>query len=143
LLPTIRFSTFGILESLFERAGLNVQFTATYADRETDNIERPVMSRLKEHLFECNLGKPEAERRAVNGSAALARSNRFDQGNDRPTFAKVIKIIRPRLHHSDAIAPELRGMHVSCEHRPPLGAPAGAQWHPGSIGPFRSNASMP
>jgi NitT/TauT family transport system substrate-binding protein len=44
----------GIQEGLFDRAGLNVQFTATYADRETDKIERPVMSRLKEHLFECS-----------------------------------------------------------------------------------------
>ena len=41
-----------IQEGLFDRAGLDVQFTATYADRETDDKERPVMSRLKEHLFE-------------------------------------------------------------------------------------------
>jgi NitT/TauT family transport system substrate-binding protein len=43
-----------IQEGLFARAGLDVQFTATYADRETDTVERPVMSRLKEQLFECS-----------------------------------------------------------------------------------------
>jgi NitT/TauT family transport system substrate-binding protein len=43
-----------IQEDLFDRAGLDVQFTATYADRETDSVERPVMSRLKEQLFECS-----------------------------------------------------------------------------------------
>src|SRR5215510_4244608 len=43
----------GIEEGLFEAAGLDVRFSATYADRERDMAERPVMSRLKEQLFEC------------------------------------------------------------------------------------------
>ncbi len=43
----------GIEEGLFEAAGLDVRFSATYADREKDSAERPVMSRLKEQLFEC------------------------------------------------------------------------------------------
>jgi NitT/TauT family transport system substrate-binding protein len=43
-----------IKEGLFDRVGLDVKFISTYADRETDNIERPVMSRLKEQLFECS-----------------------------------------------------------------------------------------
>jgi NitT/TauT family transport system substrate-binding protein len=42
-----------IQEGLFDRAGLDVQFTATYADRQADDIERSIMARLKEHLFEC------------------------------------------------------------------------------------------
>ncbi|HMF25476.1 MAG TPA: hypothetical protein VKG24_25590, partial [Pseudolabrys sp.] len=42
----------GIEEKLFEKAGLDVRFTATYADREKDSIERPVMTRLKEHMFD-------------------------------------------------------------------------------------------
>ena len=46
-------ATVAIQEGLFDRAGLDVQFTATYADREADGIERPIMARLKEHLFEC------------------------------------------------------------------------------------------
>jgi NitT/TauT family transport system substrate-binding protein len=43
----------GIEEGLFDAAGLDVGFSATYADRERDNAERPVMSRLKEQMFEC------------------------------------------------------------------------------------------
>ena len=42
-----------IEEGLFEAAGLDVRFSATYADREKDSAERPVMSRLKEQMFEC------------------------------------------------------------------------------------------
>ena len=42
----------GIEERLFEEAGLDVRFSATYADREKDSIERPVMTRLKEQLFD-------------------------------------------------------------------------------------------
>jgi NitT/TauT family transport system substrate-binding protein len=43
----------GIEEKLFKKAGLDVRFTASYADREKDSVERPVMSRLKEQLFDC------------------------------------------------------------------------------------------
>jgi NitT/TauT family transport system substrate-binding protein len=41
----------GIEEGLFARAGLDVHFTGTYADREKD-VGRPVMARMKEHLFD-------------------------------------------------------------------------------------------
>jgi NitT/TauT family transport system substrate-binding protein len=43
----------GIEERLFEQAGLDVSFSATYADRERDSAEKPVLARLKEQLFEC------------------------------------------------------------------------------------------
>jgi NitT/TauT family transport system substrate-binding protein len=43
----------GIEERLFEVAGLDVAFSATYADREKDRAGRPVMDRLKEQMFEC------------------------------------------------------------------------------------------
>ena len=43
----------GIEEGLFTKAGLDVSFSATYADREKDSANRPVMSRLKEQLFHC------------------------------------------------------------------------------------------
>src|SRR5438094_10446052 len=43
----------GIAEGLFEKAGLDVSFSATYADRERDSAEKPVLSRLKEQMFEC------------------------------------------------------------------------------------------
>jgi NitT/TauT family transport system substrate-binding protein len=42
----------GIEEGLFDAAGLDVGFSATYADREKDRAERPIMSRLKEQMFE-------------------------------------------------------------------------------------------
>ena len=43
----------GIEEGLFAKAGLDVSFSATYADRERDSADRPIMSRLKEQLFDC------------------------------------------------------------------------------------------
>jgi NitT/TauT family transport system substrate-binding protein len=43
----------GIEEGLFAKAGLDVSFSASYADREKDSAEKPVLSRLKEELFEC------------------------------------------------------------------------------------------
>src|SRR6266545_3024741 len=42
----------GIEEGLFDKAGLDVSFSATYADREKDSAEKPVLSRLKEQMFE-------------------------------------------------------------------------------------------
>jgi NitT/TauT family transport system substrate-binding protein len=43
----------GIEEGLFANAGLDVSFSATYADREKDRVGSAVMSRLKEQLFDC------------------------------------------------------------------------------------------
>ena len=36
----------GIEEGLFAEAGLNVEFVATYEDREKDSADKPVLSRL-------------------------------------------------------------------------------------------------
>jgi NitT/TauT family transport system substrate-binding protein len=43
----------GIEEGLFAKAGLDVQFSATYADREKVSANSPVMARLKEQQFDC------------------------------------------------------------------------------------------
>src|SRR5438552_17154414 len=43
----------GIEEGLFVKAGLDVSFSATYADRERDNAQTAFMARLKEQLFDC------------------------------------------------------------------------------------------
>jgi NitT/TauT family transport system substrate-binding protein len=43
----------GIEEKLFEQVGVDVRFSGTYADREKDTIDKPVMTRTKEHLFDC------------------------------------------------------------------------------------------
>ncbi len=42
----------GIEEGLFEKAGLDVRFSATHADREKDAASKPIMSRLKEQMFD-------------------------------------------------------------------------------------------
>ena len=42
----------GIEEGLFADAGLDVRFSATYADREKDSALSPIMARLKENLFD-------------------------------------------------------------------------------------------
>src|ERR1700688_2175401 len=42
----------GIEEGLFDKAGLEVRFSATYANREKDGALRPIMARLKEQLFD-------------------------------------------------------------------------------------------
>ena len=43
----------GIQEGLFKKSGLNVQMSAPYEQREKDSAERPIMTRLKENLFDC------------------------------------------------------------------------------------------
>src|SRR5476651_217384 len=43
----------GIEEGLFAKAGLDVSFSASYADREKDSAEKPILTRLKESEFEC------------------------------------------------------------------------------------------
>jgi NitT/TauT family transport system substrate-binding protein len=43
----------GIEEGLFLKAGLDVAFSASYADREKDTAITPFMARLKENLFDC------------------------------------------------------------------------------------------
>jgi len=43
----------GIEEGLFENAGLDVHFSATYADREKDAVGKAIMTRLKEQQFDC------------------------------------------------------------------------------------------
>src|SRR2546421_10272398 len=42
----------GIEQGLFAKAGLDVHFSASYADREEDNAQTPFMARLKENLFD-------------------------------------------------------------------------------------------
>src|SRR5438132_13278316 len=43
----------GIEEGLFVKAGLDVSFSATHADRERDNAQTAFMARLKESQFDC------------------------------------------------------------------------------------------
>ena len=68
----------GIEEGLFEQAGLDVSFSATYADRERDSAEKPVLSRLKEQLFECG----SAESYNVCEWASIDRLERGKRGGN-------------------------------------------------------------
>jgi NitT/TauT family transport system substrate-binding protein len=43
----------GIEEGLFDKAGLDVSLSASYADRERDTAESKIFERLKEGMFEC------------------------------------------------------------------------------------------
>ena len=43
----------GIEEGLFAKAGFDVSFSATYAERERDSAATPFLTRLKESMFEC------------------------------------------------------------------------------------------
>src|SRR5690348_4570825 len=43
----------GIEEGLFAKAGLDVSFSASYADREKDSAQTAFMARLKESQFDC------------------------------------------------------------------------------------------
>ena len=43
----------GIEEGLFRKAGLDVALSASYDDRERDTVEKQVLERLKEGMFEC------------------------------------------------------------------------------------------
>jgi NitT/TauT family transport system substrate-binding protein len=68
----------GIEEGLFEQAGLDVAFSATYADREKDKAEFPVMARLKEQLFDCG----SADSYNVCEWASIDRLEKGNRGGD-------------------------------------------------------------
>jgi NitT/TauT family transport system substrate-binding protein len=68
----------GIEEGLFAKAGLDVRFSATYADREKDSAGRPVMSRLKEQLFDCG----SADSYNVCEWASIDRLERGERGGN-------------------------------------------------------------
>ena len=70
----------GIEEGLFEKAGLDVSFSATYADRERDSAEKPVLSRLKEQMFECG----SADSYNVCEWASIDRLERGQRSASRP-----------------------------------------------------------
>jgi NitT/TauT family transport system substrate-binding protein len=68
----------GIEEGLFAKAGLDVRFSASYADREKDGAGRPVMSRLKEQQFDCG----SADSYNVCEWASIDRLERGERGGN-------------------------------------------------------------
>src|ERR1700752_2176010 len=70
----------GIEEGLFAKAGLEVRFSATHLDREKDHAERPIMSRLKEQMFDCG----SADSYNVCEWASIDRLERGSRGGNIP-----------------------------------------------------------
>ncbi len=68
----------GIEEGLFTKAELDVSFSATYADREKDSAEKPILTRLKEMQFETG----SADSYNVCEWASIDRLERGARGGD-------------------------------------------------------------
>jgi NitT/TauT family transport system substrate-binding protein len=108
----------GIEEGLFEAAGLDVRFSATYADRERDRAEGPIMSRLKEQLFESGCADSynvcewasidRLERGARTGNIAALRAAVAAQAI--LTFDEAIQVPRD-LVDVPVVVQELTGSH--------------------------------
>ena len=67
-----------IEEGTFAEAGLDVGFIASYEDREQDSAEKPILSRLKENLFECG----NADSYNVCEWASIDRIERGERGGN-------------------------------------------------------------
>src|SRR5262249_42361270 len=109
-----------IEEGLFERAGLDVSFSATYADREKDSAEKPVLSRLKEELFECG----SADSYNVCEWASIDRLERGERGGKVAALRAAVaaqailtfddKLQTPRdMYDVPVVVQELTGSHYT------------------------------
>jgi len=110
----------GIEESLFAKAGLDVSFSATYADREKDSADKPVLARLKEDLFECG----SADSYNVCEWASIDRLERGKRGGRVAALRAAVaaqailtfdeKLQTPRdLFDIPVVAQELTGSHYT------------------------------
>ena len=109
-----------IEEGLFAAAGLDVSFSATYADRENDHAERPIMSRLKENLFDSGC----ADSYNVCEWASIDRLERGKRGGNIAalraavaaqailTFDKALQVPRD-LADVPVVVQELTGSHYT------------------------------
>jgi NitT/TauT family transport system substrate-binding protein len=110
----------GIEEGLFARAGLDVSFSGTYADRERDSSQTPVLSRLKEQMFECGT----AESYNVCEWASIDRLERGRRGGNIAALRAAVaaqailtfddKLQTPRdLADVPVVVQELTGSHYT------------------------------
>jgi NitT/TauT family transport system substrate-binding protein len=110
----------GIEEGLFARAGLDVSFSRSYADRERDSAQTPVLSRLKEQLFECG----SAESYNVCEWASIDRLERGSRGGNIAALRAAVaaqailtfdhKLQTPRdLADIPVVVQELTGSHYT------------------------------
>ena len=81
----------GIEESLFAEAGLDVSFSATYADRERDSVEKSVFQRLKEEMFECGA----ADSYNVCEWASIDRLERGKRGGKLAALRAAVSVASP------------------------------------------------
>src|ERR1700674_2355803 len=105
---------------LFAQAGLDVRFSATHADRERDSAQRPVMSRLKEQLFDCG----SADSYSVCDWASIDRLERGKRGGSIAALRAAVaaqailsfdeKLQTPRdLADVPVVVQELTGSHYT------------------------------
>src|SRR5215475_14482657 len=110
----------GIEEGLFAKAGLEVSFSATYADREKDSAEKPVLSRLKENMFECG----SADSYNVCEWASIDRLERGERGGKVAALRAAVaaqailtfddKLQTPRdMYDVPVVVQELTGSHYT------------------------------
>jgi NitT/TauT family transport system substrate-binding protein len=123
----------GIEEGLFAAAGLDVSFSATYADREKDNAQTPFMSRVKEQLFDTGCadsynvcewasidrlergnrdGKLAALRAAVAAQAIIS----FDDALQTPRDMKDVPVMVQELTGSHYTAIQMLESAVGADH---------------------------
>src|SRR5437879_7830470 len=111
----------GIDEGLFAKAGLDVSFSASYADREKDSPDKAVLTRLKEGLFECG----SADSYNVCEWASIDRLERGKRGGKVAALRAAIaaqailtfddKLQTPRdLFDVPVVVQELTGSHWAC-----------------------------
>jgi len=123
----------GIEEGLFARAGLDVSFSATYADRERDSAEKPILSRLKEQLYECGSADSynvcewasidRLERGARGGNIAALRAAvaaqailTFDEGLQTPRDMADVPVVVQELTGSHYTTLQMLESAVGREH---------------------------
>jgi NitT/TauT family transport system substrate-binding protein len=109
-----------IEEGLFTAAGLDVSFSATHADREKDSVRTPLMSRLKEDLFD----KGSADNYNVCEWASIDRLERGSRGGNIAALRAAVaaqailafddKLQAPRdLADVPVVVQELTGSHYT------------------------------
>src|SRR6202166_4221685 len=110
----------GIEEKLVDKAGLDGRFSGTYADREKDKVEFPVMARMKEQMFDCGSADSynvcewasidRLEKGKRGGNIAALRASVAAQAI--LTFDETLQVPRD-LAHIPVVVQELTGSHYT------------------------------
>jgi NitT/TauT family transport system substrate-binding protein len=123
----------GLEEGLFAKAGLDVSFSATYADREKDSAATPLMTRLKENLFDCGSadsynvcewasidrlerGKRDGNIAALRAAVAAQAIHAFDETLQVPRDLADVPVMVQELTGSHYTAIQMLESAVGAEH---------------------------